>query len=188
VHASPTVQASPSLHGLFTGSGVWSQVSVASLQLSVVHVLVSAQLRGPVGVHVPPTQRSPTVQKSVSSQVVPSARLGWVQRPPAHTSVVHWLPSSVHGPVMFVWTQPVAELQLSVVHSWWSSQFAGGPGTQVPDASHASPTVQASLSVQAVPGVTLVWSQVSVASLHVSVVQEFASLHDRWGPAVHVPD
>jgi hypothetical protein len=148
---------------------------------------VSAQLRAAPGAQTPPWHESPVVQNTPSSQTMPFARAGCVHSPAPHTSVVQALPSSVHGPVRFACTQPVAGLQLSSVHSLRSLQLAAGPGWQAPLASQVSPTVQALPSVHAVPGVTFTWSQRSAASLHVSVVQGFASLQLWSGPAVHVP-
>jgi hypothetical protein len=100
---------------------------------------------------------------------------------------VQALPSSVHGPVKFVYTQPVAGLQLSAVHSLESLQLAAGPGWQAPPASQASPTVQASPSLQVVPDGRFAWSQRSRASLQLSAVQELLSVQLCSGPPVQTP-
>src|SRR5204862_167524 len=141
------VQASPSLHGavLF----VWTQ-PVAGLQLSVVHTFPSSQLGAG-----PPTRAQ-------------ARRVGFVvQASP-----------SLHGAVLFVWTQPVAGLQLSVVHTFPSSQFVAGPPTHVPPL-HVSFVVQASPSLHG--AVLFVWTQ-PVAGLQLSVVHTFPSSQLGAGP------
>jgi hypothetical protein len=40
-----------------------------------------------------------------------------VHVPALHTSLVHWLPSSVHDPVRFTCWQPPSVVQLSIVQS-----------------------------------------------------------------------
>ena len=113
------------------------------LQVSFVHGLPSSQLAAG-----PPTQV-----------------------PPLHVSlVVHALPS-LHALVLFVCTQPVDVLQVSVVQGLVSSQLGGGPPTQEP-AAHVSLVVHALLSLQA--AVLLVWTQPD-AGLQESSVQGFES-------------
>src|SRR2546428_11251442 len=81
-------------------------------------------------------------------QTFPSGQLG--AGPPTHVPplqvsfVVQALPS-LHGAVLFVWVQPVAGLQLSVVQTFPSLQFGGGPPTHVPP-------LQVSFVVQALIG------------------------------------
>jgi len=81
----------------------------------------------------------------------PSLQLSGVpptQRPPEQTSpVVHRLPSS-HGLVLFVWVQPVAGSQASVVHGLPSSQLPPAWPTHAPF-TQASFTVHALLSSHA---------------------------------------
>jgi hypothetical protein len=68
-HASPTVQALPSLHGAVLAANL--QPALAS-QLSSVHGLPSLQLRIAPALHTPPAHASPTVHTDPSaSQLVP---------------------------------------------------------------------------------------------------------------------
>ena len=71
----------------------------AGLQESVVHTLLSLQTTAEPGTHVPPPQVSPVVQALPSSQTA----------------------------VLFVKTQPVAGLQLSVVQMLLSLQTTAAP-------------------------------------------------------------
>ena len=77
---------------------------------------------------------------------------GCVQVPPPHTSSVQGFPSQAHGAVLLAKTQPVPGLQESSVHPFESLQTIGVP-THTP-LEHASPVVQALLSVQEVPFAT----------------------------------
>jgi hypothetical protein len=85
-----------------------------------------------------------------SVQMLPSLQVGG--GPPRHTpleqasAVVQAFPSS-HGSVLFVWAQPDAGLHESSVQTLPSSQFGGGPPTQVP-LEHVSFVVQALPSSQ----------------------------------------
>src|SRR5438034_211285 len=203
LHVSLVVQALPSLHGavLF----VWTQ-PVAGLQLSVVHTFPSSQLGAGPPTHVPPLHVSFVVQASPSLhrkgvvewtqpvaglhlavvQPVPSSRLGGVPRAhvsPLHVSFVVQASPSLHGAVLFVWTQPVAGLQLSVVHTFPSSQLGAGPPTHVPPL-HVSFVVQASPSLHG--AVLFVWTQ-PVAGLQLSVVQALPSSQLGAGPPTQVP-
>src|SRR5207247_5347080 len=87
--------------------------------------------------------------------------------PPLHVSLVVQALPSLHGAVLFVWTQPVAGSQLSVVHTFPSSQLGAGPPTHVPPL-HVSFVVQASPSLHG--AVLFVWTQ-PVAGLQLSVHQ-----------------
>jgi len=84
---------------------------------------------------------------------------------------------------LFVWTQPLAGLQPSVVHSFPSLQLGGGPPTH-------EPAEQVSFVVQALPSLhitlLLVWVQ-PVAGLQASVVQTFPSSQLGGGPPRHEP-
>jgi phage-related protein len=95
--------------------------------------------------------------------------------------VVQAFPSS-HAAVMFVWRQPVARSQVSVVHGLLSSQFGPGPLMQDP-LPHVSPTVHAFPSSQA--AVLFVWTH-PVAGLHMSVVHTLPSLQTTPVPP-HTP-
>jgi hypothetical protein len=117
------VHASPSLH-VFVSSFVETQPLPGS-QVSSVHELASSQASGG-----PPSQE-PAAQVSL---------------------VVHAFPS-LHGSVLGVFTQPVAGVQLSVVHGLLSSQVGGVPATHWPS-SHVSLPLQRSVSGQAVPSGT----------------------------------
>ena len=72
-----------------------------------------------------------------------------VQEPFEQTSAVVQTLASSHEAVLFACAQPVAGAQVSVVHSFWSSQLVGAP-PQVP-VVHMSPVVQAFPSLQLVP-------------------------------------
>ena len=79
--------------------------------------LLSSQTTSPLGIQVPPTQVSP---------------------------VVHWSPSS-QGPSWTVYTQPVLSSQASAVHGFPSSQSVGldprhTPPEQVSSALHGFPS------------------------------------------------
>jgi hypothetical protein len=87
---------------------------VEGLHESSVQTLLSSQTTGVPGLHTPPPQVSPVVQAFPSS----------------------------HGLVLFTKTQPVAGLQLSLVHTLLSLQTTGVPGLHTPP-PHVSPKVQA---------------------------------------------
>jgi hypothetical protein len=85
--------------------------------------------------------------------------------------------------VLFVWTQPVAGLHESSVHTLPSLQFGGTPPTQLPPE-------QVSFVVQALPSshdaVLLVWTQ-PVAGSQVSSVQTFPSSQFGAAPPAQLP-
>jgi len=190
---SPVVQALPSLQAtvLFVNTQ-----PVDVLQVSVVHTLLSLHTVAPPGWQVPPPQVSPVVQALpslhgaalfVNTQPVevlqesfvhplPSlhtvAPPGWQLPPPQVSPVVQALPS-LHGIVLFVRTQPVAVLHVSVVHGFPSSQLGAWPPTHVPPAQ-VSAVVQALLSSH--EAVLFVNTQ-PVEVLQVSVVHTSLSLH-----------
>jgi hypothetical protein len=138
---------------------------VDGLQLSVVQALLSSQTTAAPAWQMPPPQVSPVVQAFPSSQAIvlfvktqPASSVqvsvvqgllslqirptpGWQVPPPQVSPVVHGLPSS-HAFVLFVKTQPVAGLQLSVVQTLLSLQTTGVPGLQTPP-PQTSPAVQA---------------------------------------------
>jgi hypothetical protein len=128
---------------------------VAGSHESIVQHWPSSQLVGPPAWHVPPPQVSP---------------------------VVHALPS-LHGAVLFVWTQPVDALQVSVVQTLPSSQFGGTPPLQVPP-PHVSFVVQALPSLH--EAVLLVWTQPE-DGLQESSVHGLLSLQPSAGPPLQVP-
>src|SRR5438552_10878388 len=139
---SAVVQSSLSSHGeLFA---VFMQ-PVAGSHESVVHTLLSSQLRAG-----PPTQ-APPAQVSAVVQALPSLQ-DRVVGVPAHalaaqvSAEVQGLRSS-HGKVLGVFTQPVAGSHVSVVHTLPSLQLGGGPPTQTPPAQ-VSAVVQALPSLQ----------------------------------------
>jgi len=165
---SPSVQASASSHGavLF----MWMQPTAGS-QLSSVHTLPSSQFGPEPPMQTPPLHVSevvhalPSLQGAAlfawtqpvagsqlsSVQTLPSSQLGAgppTQAPAEQVSpVVHASPS-LQCAVLLTWVQPVAESQLSSVHTFPSSpQMRAGPPTHVPPAQ-ASPVVQASPSLQ----------------------------------------
>ena len=115
------------------------------------------------------------MQTSPSSQFGPEppAQTPW----PLHWSfVVHSFPSS-QAAVLFVKTQPVAGLQLSLVQTSLSLQPITVPWHEPP--LHVSPDVQALPSLQG--AVLLVWTQ-PVAGLHESFVQGLLSLQLTGAP------
>jgi hypothetical protein len=128
---------------------------VVVLHESSVHGFPSLQVGGGPGTQAPPAQRSVVVQA---------------------------LPSS-HGAVLFVRTQPVDALHVSVVHGFGSLQSSGGPPTQSP-ALHRSFVVHASLSEH---GSVLFVRTQPLAGSQLSVVQGFVSAQSSGGPPVHVP-
>src|SRR5437879_2922618 len=139
---SAVVHALPSLQGRVFGA--FTQ-PIAGSHESVVHTFASSQLGGG-----PPTQ-TPPAHVSAVVQALPSLQ-GRVFGVPTHAPAaqvspeVQGFPSS-HGRVLGVLTQPVAGLQVSVVHRLPSLQLGGGPPTHTPPA-HASAVVQALPSLQ----------------------------------------
>ena len=127
---------------------------VTGSQLSVVHRLPSSQTTAEPAWQVPDPQVSPVVQALPSSQAI----------------------------VLFVKTQPVAGLHVSVVHTLLSLQTTAALVLQVPP-PQVSPEVQAFPSLQEF--VLLVNTQ-PVAIVQVSVVQGLLSLHTMPTPA-HTP-
>ena len=119
------------------------------------HGLLSSQLVAEPGRQVPPAQESP---------------------------VVHALPSS-HAAVLFVVTQPVAGLQVSVVQGLLSLQTAAVPAWQLPP-PHASPVVHALPSSH---GLVLLVKTQPVAGLQVSVVQALLSSQTTGAPGTQAP-
>jgi hypothetical protein len=90
---------------------------------------------------------------------------------------------SLHGPVVFVCTQPVTVWHESAVHWLPSLQFGAGPPT------HAPP-VQVSFVVQALPSLqldVLFANTHPTLGLHESFVQTLPSLQTGAGPPLHVP-
>ena len=72
--------------GATEGPGSFKPASAVSSQESVVHVLLSSQLRGPPAAQIPDRQESATVQKKPSSQPVASGTGAWEQLPATHES------------------------------------------------------------------------------------------------------
>ena len=165
--ASPVVQALPSLHAfeLFTCAQ-----PVAGLQESSVQPFPSSQFGGEPGMQLPPehvsllVQALPSVQgllllactqpvaglQESSVQTFPSSQFGaapGTQLPPEHVSFVVQALASLQGFVLFVNTQPLAGLHVSVVQTLPSLQLSAAPGTQLPP-EHASLVVQALPSLQ----------------------------------------
>ncbi len=153
LQVSTPLHASLSSHWAFElqqpSIGVLLHASVATLQASLVQTTPSSQLGGspftqrPVfGSHV-----SGPLQKTPSSQTTGCP----MQLPPLQVSSVVQLLSSSQGAVLGLLTQlPVSRSQLSSVQTLPSSQFGGGPPTQLPF-WQASSVVQALPSLQLVP-------------------------------------
>jgi hypothetical protein len=148
---SPTVQASPSSQAfvLFVNTH-----PLTGLQLSVVQAFSSLHTIAAPDWHVPPPHVSPEV---------------------------HALPSS-QAFVLFVKTQPVAGLHVSVVQTLASLQTTPAPAWHVPP-PQVSPDVQAFPSSQAFE---LFVKTQPVAGLQLSVVQTLLSLHTIGAP-LHTP-
>jgi len=201
---SAVVQASPSSHDTVLGE---LTQPVAVSHESVVHTLPSLQLGAAPGMHEPPPQVSSTVQalpslhgrvlgaftqplaglqESVVQPLV-SSQLGagpGTQVPaPSQVSVVVQALPSLHERVCGMFTQPLAELQVSSVH-WLPSLQSRGPPEMHEPALHMSLTVQALPSSQAIA--TLTCSQ-PVATSHESWVQTLPSLQLSAGPGMHEP-
>ena len=89
-----------------------------------------------------------------------------------------------HGVLLakLVCTQPVAGLQVSIVHGLLSSQSTGSP-THVPAVVHRSLVVQALPSLQGLPTWLGSGTQVPVAGLHLKHCPQLT----LTGPWVHVP-
>jgi hypothetical protein len=180
------VHASPSLHEavLFARTQ-----PVVVLHESSVHGLPSLQVGGGPGTQAPAAQRSVVVQAlpsshgaelSVRTQPVAALHVSSVhgfgslqssggpptQSPALHRSFVVHASLSEHGSGLFVRTQPLAGLQLSVVHGFVSAQSSGGPPVHVPP-WHESSVVQAFASLQGSPSVRAGFVQIPVAGLHV---------------------
>jgi hypothetical protein len=141
-------------------------------QVSVVAAFPSLQLaldvqQPEVGayqlVHTPLTHASP-VHASPSLHEL-ALLLTCAQDPAEHTSSVQGLPSLEQDAVLFVWTQPVAGLQESLVHGLLSSQLMAVPAHVPP--VHWSPDVQALASLQLVPLVAVGFEHTPVDVLHV---------------------
>ena len=96
--------------------------------------------------------------------------------------MVHALPSS-QAFALFVFTQPVAGLQLSVVQTFPSSQVTGGPMHE--PFEHVSPAVHAFRSLQAF---ALFVETHPVAGSQLSVVHGLLSLQTAAAPARHAPN
>ena len=170
---SPSVQAVPSLHGSLLA--LCTQPT-ASLQLSLVHGLSSAQL-GTLPAHEPWKHTSLTLQTWPSSHAAPSllvctqplknpqesmvhaspssqsTLLPGLHTPPTQPSpLVQALPSS-QLPSVLACVQPLAGSQPSLVQGLPSSQPMLSPGAHTPS-THMSAPVQALPSAQA----PLVWA------------------------------
>jgi len=120
-------------------------------------------------------------------QAMPSSQAtgvpGW-QIPPPQTSIPLQYWPSLQDRALGACTQPLPELQESVVQMFASSQFGAGPPT------HA-PLLQASFVVQALPSLhasVLFACWQPPTGRHESVVQAFASSQFRTLPAGKPPD
>ena len=126
------------------------------------------------GLHVSSVQGLPSLQ------TVPVP--GWQLPPPQVSPDVQGLPSS-QAAVLLVNTQPVAGLQVSVVHTFVSAQTTGVPGWQLPP-PQVSPVVHTLPSSQAL---ALLVNTHPVAGLHESSVQGLLSLHTVPVPGWQLP-
>jgi len=166
-----------------------------------VQPFASSQFGGGPPMQAPAAQVSPVVQALPSSQVAvlfenthpvdvlhvsvvhgfESLQVGGA--PPAHdpaaqvSFVVQAFPS-LHAVVLFVKTQPVDGLQVSVVHTLLSLHTLAPSGWQLPP-PQVSPVVQASPSLH---GAVLFVNTQPVDVLQVSVVHTLLSLHTTAPP------
>ena len=96
VHLSPVVQALPSSHMVLSGLFTFEQPVITS-QLSVVQSLLSLQVTGVPGRHIPDWHESPWVQTLLSVHCVLFAIASCAHAPLwSQASEVQTLPSSVH--------------------------------------------------------------------------------------------
>jgi hypothetical protein len=150
---SGIVQLFSSLHGPVLLA--WVHAPLVVLQPSSVQTLPSSQFTGEVPTHAPPAQVSTCVQAF----------------------------PSVQGPVLLVWTHPVAVLQLSSVQTSSSSQSSGTVPAHVP-ALQTSEVVQALSSSQGL-ALSTCW--------HPAVAEQLSSVHalpslQFWGAVpTHAP-
>jgi hypothetical protein len=96
--------------------------------------------------------------------------------------VVQALPS-LQEETLFTFIHPVAELQESLVQTFPSSQFGGGPPTQDPS-EHMSPVVHAFPSSH---GLALLVCVQPVTELQASIVQMLPSSQFGAAPPTHEP-
>ncbi len=153
----PAAQASPLVQGSPSSHVSLLAVAVqpiARSHTSVVHGLLSSQVTASPAMHLPPAHLSP-----------------WV----------HMLPSS-QGAMLASWVQPAWGAQLSLVHSFLSSQDSGV-------ATHL-PSLQASASVHLLPSSHESAFGVAVHAplAQVSSVQGLLSSHTLGLPALHAPN
>ncbi len=207
VQTSPAVQLLPSSQTLPSVCVTLAHKPLILSQESTVQEFLSSQFLAVPATHALAAHLSPVVQALLSSQApVPASFLHpWA----AQTSTVQTLPSSqalvpaqtplVHIAliVQAIWplqlapsatllcTQPVLELQPSVVHKLASSQAAGLPPLQMPPL-HKSPLVQALPSSQAIPLAPPTCLQPTMASQK-SDVQGFLSSHTVAPPPMQTP-
>ncbi len=202
-HASPTVQALPSLQ--LSVVGVNTQPPVCE-QLSAVHGLPSLQGVVVPGVQMPPPHTSPTVQELPSEQ----ERMLYVVTQPltgSHASVVQTLPSSqvldapgTHSPlthasptvqtlpsvqasVVMVLTQPMVGSHESLVHGLPSLHAGAEPPMHAPFVQ-TSPTVHALPSEQPE---SAGWNTQPFSGSQKSTVQGFSSAQTVIAPGKQTP-
>lgn len=186
LHVPAIVQVSKPLHALESehdapGVAMLVQPAVGS-QASAVHAWLSLQFRAEPGMHEP--------------------RALHVSAP------LQTLPSLHEAPVFGVWTQPVAGLQVSVVHSLLSSQDGATPFTHTPAEQNSAPsqrsesahdgplsgtTVQPVVGLQTSSVHEFPSSQVTgvvvqpTPTVQVSVVHALPSLQTSGVPGMQVP-
>jgi hypothetical protein len=158
VHGLLSLQSAATLHALQPAMGVCWQ-PLTELQESVVQAFPSLQLSAVPAAHVPFWQVSAPLQTLLSEHAVPF-----------RTAVV---------------VQPKAGLQLSVVHTFPSSQTSAAPAVHTP-AWQVSGPLQTFPSEHGTPFSTVVATQ-PLAGLQLSVVQGLPSLQTSGVPALHVP-
>src|SRR5437867_2840868 len=197
LQTSPSVLASPSLHGLPSGVTGFEQVALSGSQTPASwHWSWAVQTTGLTPVHVPPWQVSVCAQAPPSSPLVPVSGLAVQLGVPLQVRVLHWSevqviavptqwalpsqvslkeqasPSSQLVPVSGVTVQLDVPLQVRVLH-WSEVQVIAVPA-HWPLPSQVSVKEQASPSSQLVPvsGVTVQLDvPLQVRVLHWSEVQ-----------------
>jgi hypothetical protein len=190
-HVSLPLHTVPSAHDEPSGRGAVRQPATG-LQLSVVHGLPSLQVRGVPAVHTPPWQVSAPLHTVASAHEVPSGSWGFPQTPPAHTSLVHGLPSAQsafttqgwHPGICAFW-QPLTGVQVSVVQALPSLQLSVVPAVQAPFWQVSLP-LQTLESAHEVPFSTGALAHPKTG-LQLSVVHTLPSSQSSGVPAVQDP-
>src|SRR5436190_1264934 len=136
LQTSPSVLASPSLHGLPSGVTGFEQVALSGSQTPASwHWSWAVQTTGLTPVHVPPWQVSLCVQASPSSQLVPVSGVTVQLDVPLQVRVLHW-----------------SEVQVIAVPTHWPLPSQVSLKEQASPSSHAAPSALAGFEHSPVAG------------------------------------